>query len=239
MIPLRGLNPTRRVPVITILLIAVNAVVFFYELSLNARGQRSLFLQFGLVPATVTRNLTPTAALTFITSMFLHGDWLHIGGNMLYLYIFGNNIEDRLGLVRFILFYFLGGIVAGLSQIVINPASPAPMIGASGAIAGILGGYIVLYPRARIKTLILFWYFIRVVELSAAWVLGWWFFLQLLNGVTSIGSYASGGVAVFAHIGGFIVGAILIRVFTLGRRGRDTWWGPPPDQPRNSNRWWD
>lgn len=239
MIPLRDLNSTRRVPVITILLIAVNAVVFFYELSLSARGQQRLFLQFGLVPATVTRNLTPSVALTFITSMFLHGDWLHIGGNMLYLWIFGNNIEDRLGFVRFILFYFLGGIVAGLSQIAIAPASPAPMIGASGAIAGILGGYIVLYPRARIKTLIIFWYFIRVVELSAVWVLGWWFFLQLLSGVTSIGSYASGGVAVFAHIGGFIVGAILIRVFTLGGRGRDTWWGPPPDQPRNSNRWWD
>ena len=238
MIPLRDINPTRRVPVMTILLIAINALVFFYELSLSQRGLQQLTLRYGLVPARVTAGLTRDTTLTFVTSMFLHGDWLHILGNMLYLWIFGNNVEDRLGIVRFIVFYFVTGFAAGMAQVLIAPSSSVPMIGASGAIAGVLGGYIVLYPRARVQTLVIFWFFIRVIELSAAWVLGWWFVLQLLNGVFALQGASQGGVAFFAHIGGFIGGAILITVFTLGR-SRDAWWTAPSDQPRRSDRWWD
>jgi membrane associated rhomboid family serine protease len=142
-----------------------------------------------------------------------------------------------LGAVRFILFYFLGGLAAAALQVVIDPSSPIPMIGASGAIAAVLGAYIVLYPRARVQTLIILFIFIQVVNIPAAILLGWWFLLQLFNAFVSIGG--SGGVAFFAHIGGFIAGAILIRLFTIGRRP-DDWWRPPAEpfaQPRN--RWWE
>jgi membrane associated rhomboid family serine protease len=240
MIPLRDKNPTSHVPVMTIILIAVNALVFFYELSLGDAGMNQLVLQYGLVPARITGNLNEQSALTFITSMFLHGGWLHILGNMLYLWIFGNNIEDRLGIIRFTLFYFVCGIIAGLAQVAIDPASPLPMIGASGAIAGVLGGYIVLWPRARIQTLIFLVYIVNVVELPAAWVLGFWFALQLLNGVFSLGAdTATGGVAFFAHVGGFIAGALLIKIFDLGRGGGSVWWTPATETPRRSDRWWD
>jgi membrane associated rhomboid family serine protease len=229
MIPLRDLNPTRRVPLITMALIAVNVLVFLYEQSLSARGLTRLFLQYGVTPARFFDGaVSGDDALTLLTSMFLHGGWLHVGGNMLYLWIFGNNIEDRLGAARFIAFYFLTGFAAGLLQIVIAPSSMTPMVGASGAIAGILGGYIVLFPRARVQTLVFIFIFIQVVSVPAVLLLGWWFFLQLFNGVMSLGGYAHGGVAFFAHIGGFIAGAILIRFFTVGRNP-DDWWRPPAD----------
>ncbi len=239
MIPLRDLNPTRRVPIATIALIGINVLVFAYELSLSSRGQQRLFTQYGVVPARLTDgNITANDALTLVTSMFLHGDLLHIGGNMLYLWIFGNNIEDRLGIVRYILFYFLAGFAAGLTQVLMDPTSKLPMIGASGAIAGILGGYIILYPRARVQTLIFFGFWIQVVNVSAMILLGWWFFLQILNAFLALGAYQQGGVAVFAHIGGFIFGIILISIFTLGRRGGD-WLAPPPERVGRSDRWWD
>ena len=169
-------------------LIAVNVLVFLYEQTLSARGLTRLFLQYGATPARFfDGNVSAGDALTLVTSMFLHDGWLHIGGNMLYLWIFGNNIEDRLGAVRFIAFYFLTGFAAGLLQIVIDPSSRAPMIGASGAIAGILGGYIVLFPRARVQTLVILFIFIQVVSVPAVLLLGWWFFLQLFNGVMSLG----------------------------------------------------
>jgi len=229
MIPLRDINPTRRVPLITVIFIAVNVLVFLYEQTLSERGLTRLFLQYGATPAHFFDGAVSVSdALTLITSMFLHGGWLHIGGNMLYLWIFGNNIEDRLGAVRFIAFYFLTGLAAGFLQIVIDPSSRSPMVGASGAIAGVLGGYIVLFPRARVQTLVFFFIFVQVVSVPAVLLLGWWFFLQLLNGVMSLGEYASGGVAFFAHIGGFIAGAMLICIFTVGRRA-DDWWRPPPD----------
>jgi membrane associated rhomboid family serine protease len=240
MIPLRDMNPTRRLPVMTIILIAVNVIVFLYTNSLNARAQTRFFIDYGLIPLKITATLNTTTALTFITSMFLHGGWLHIGGNMLYLWVFGNNIEDRLGIIRFTLFYIVCGIIAGLAQVAIDPTAPIPQIGASGAIAGVLGGYIVLFPRARIQTLLILFYFIRIVELSAVWVLGFWFVLQVINGVTSAGQ---GDVAFFAHIGGFIAGAILIKVFCIGTSGPIDWLSRSPnpsiDQPRNPNRWWD
>lgn len=240
MIPLRDLNPTRRVPLITLLLIAANVLVFLYEQSLSDRGLQRLILQYGTLPTRFTDgSITPNDLLTVFTSMFLHGGWLHVGGNMLYLWIFGNNIEDRLGIIRFILFYFLGGIAAAALQIIIDPTSPVPMIGASGAIAGVLGGYIVLYPRARVQTLIFIFIFIQVVSVPAAILLGWWFFLQLLNGFLSLGSSAGGGVAFFAHIGGFIAGVVMIKLFTLGRQP-DDWWQPPPTNwpPAPSNDRW-
>jgi membrane associated rhomboid family serine protease len=238
MIPLRDINPIHRVPVMTVIFIAVNVLVFLYEQTLSARGFQRFVVQYGVTPLRFTDgSITSGDAVTLITSMFIHDGWLHIGGNMLYLWIFGNNIEDRLGAVRFIVFYFLGGLAAAALQVVINPSSPIPMIGASGAIAAVLGAYIVLYPRARVQTLIFFFIFIQVVNIPAAILLGWWFLLQLFNAVFSVGS--SGGVAFFAHIGGFIAGAILIRIFTIGRRP-DDWWRPPTDPfGRTGNRWWE
>lgn len=239
MIPLRDLNPTKRVPVITIILIGLNVLAFLYEQTLSARGMDRFILQYGTVPARFTDgSITSTDVLTLFTSMFLHAGWLHIAGNMLYLWIFGNNIEDRLGIIRFIVFYFLGGIAAAALQIIIDPTSRVPMIGASGAIAGVLGGYIVLYPRAKVQTLI-FFIFIQVINLPAVILLGVWFFLQLINGFLSLDSGASGGVAFFAHIGGFIAGMVLIRLFTLGRRA-DDWWQPPPTNwpPTQANGKW-
>lgn len=240
MIPLRDINPTRRVPVITVVFIAINVVVFLYEQTLSERNLTRLFLQYGVVPARFfDGNLTLNDGLTLITSMFLHGGWLHVGGNLLYLWIFGNNIEDRLGAVRFIGFYLITGFVASALQIISEPSSRLPMIGASGAIAGVLGGYIVLFPRARVQTLIIFFIFVQVVSVPASLLLGWWFLIQLFNGVMSLGDYSSGGVAFFAHIGGFIAGVILIRIFTVGRRP-DDWWRPPSDPfGRTSNRWWE
>jgi membrane associated rhomboid family serine protease len=244
MIPLRDNNPTRRTPILTIILIIINVAVFLYTNSLSARAQALVFRDYGLIPLKITAALSATTAQTFITSMFLHGGWLHIAGNMLFLWIFGNNIEDRLGKIRFILFYVVCGILAGLAQIAIDPKSPIPEIGASGAIAGVLGGYIVLFPRAKVKTLIFIWYFIRIADISAVWVLGLWFVLQVANGFTA---YGQSDVAFFAHIGGFIAGAILIKVFGVGAGGSTAWYGSPPtdlsipsiDQPRSSGKWWD
>jgi membrane associated rhomboid family serine protease len=247
MIPLRDNNPTRRTPIITIILIALNVVVFLYTNSLSLRAQSVVYRDYGLIPLKITATLNATTVLTFFTSMFLHGGWLHIGGNMLFLWIFGNNIEDRLGKIRFILFYAVCGVIAGLAQIAIDPRSPVPEIGASGAIAGVLGGYIVLFPRAKVKTLIFIWYFIRIVEISAVWVLGMWFVLQLVNGLSELGAYGQSDVAFFAHIGGFLAGVILIKVFGIGTGGTAAWYGspsidqtiPPIDQPRPSGKWWD
>jgi membrane associated rhomboid family serine protease len=240
MIPLRDLNPARRVPIMTLVLIGLNALVFLYEQSLSVNGLQRLIVQYGAVPARFTDGvITASDGLTLLTSMFLHGGWLHIIGNMLYLWIFGNNIEDRLGPIRFVVFYLLTGVAAGVLQIVIDPTSRTPMIGASGAIAGVLGGYIVLYPRARVITLVFIFFFVQVVSIPAVILLGWWFLIQLFNGVLSLGDYASGGVAFFAHVGGFVAGVILIRVFTLGRRSDDWWRFPTEGRARPSDQWWD
>jgi membrane associated rhomboid family serine protease len=148
-----------------------------------------------------------------VTSQFLHGGWLHLGGNMLYLWIFGNNVEDRFGRTRFLAFYLLGGILAALSQVAIDPSSPVPTIGASGAIAATLGAYLVLFPRARVTTLVFLGFFYQLIDVPAIAVLGFWFVLQLVDGLTSLGSVQTGGgVAFFAHIGGFVFGAVLARV---------------------------
>jgi membrane associated rhomboid family serine protease len=162
---------------------------------------------------------------TLITSQFLHGGWLHILGNMLYLWIFGNNVEDRFGRLGFLLFYLFGGALAGLSQVAIDPTSNVPTIGASGAIAATLGAYLVLFPRARVTTLVFLGFFYQLIDVPALIVLGFWFVLQLVDGLASLGATQSGGgVAFFAHIGGFVAGAVIARV-AVGVGGRLR--GPP------------
>jgi membrane associated rhomboid family serine protease len=207
--PLRDENPTSRFPAVTVALIAANVAVFLFQVA-RPHGLEQAVLRFGAVPYLIThvRAAAETAAvpplLTLLTSMFLHGSLFHLLGNMLYLWIFGNNIEDRLGPFRFTLFYLASGVAAALTHVVFEPASRVPMIGASGAIAGVLGAYALTFPRARVRTLVFLFFYIDVVAVPAALILGLWFFLQLLN----VGM--GGGVAWFAHIGGFVAGMLLI-----------------------------
>jgi membrane associated rhomboid family serine protease len=217
MIPLRDANPTNRTPVVTIALIVINVLVYLYEWLISAEPAQMMafFDQWAIIPQQLTNNFTPEV-ITIFTAMFLHGSWLHLGGNMLYLWIFGDNIEDRLGPVRYIIFYLLGGIGATVAQVAINPNSAIPNVGASGAIAGVLGGYLLLYPKARITTLV----FRFITQVPAYVVLGFWFVLQLFQGVGSLSvptDADTGGVAFFAHVGGFVVGLVLIRPFLIGR----------------------
>lgn len=239
MIPFRDDNPSRGIPFVTITLIAINALVFFYQLSLSERGQLEFMYAAALIPREATTNLIATIP-DFFTAMFMHGGWLHIVGNMLYLWIFGDNIEEKLGHFLYVPFYLACGIAASVAQIAINPTSQIPTLGASGAIAGVLGAYLVLFPNARVQTLILFGGFGRVAQVPAVWLLGFWFVMQLLPGFASIG-VEGGGVAYFAHIGGFIAGAAAIWVYaqatgipTLGQRGRqdsETTYRDPWQQP--------
>jgi len=214
MIPLRDRNPSGTFPLVTVAIIAACTVVFFYELAAPSLNQ--LFATYALVPARVTLGLengSPLGALTpFLTSMFLHGGWLHLIGNMWYLWIFGDNVEDTLGPVRYILFYFLCGIAAGVAHVLVSPGSAVPTVGASGAIAGVLGGYASLFPRARIVTLIPIVFYFSIVELPALVVLALWFVIQGLSGFLSLGAAGSTGVAWGAHVGGFLAGIVLVRI---------------------------
>jgi membrane associated rhomboid family serine protease len=234
-IPLRDANPTRRTPVVTIALIVACFAAFAYELGLQADGGMAALEGFvrtwGVVPtalidAWASGDLLGQPVLGLITSQFLHGGWLHLLGNMLYLWIFGNNIEDRLGRLWFLLFYLAGGVAAALAQVAIDPASDVPMIGASGAIAATLGAYLVLYPRARITSLVFLGFFYQLIDVPAIVVLAFWFVLQLIDGLASLGVASSGGgVAFFAHIGGFVFGAALALLIrgaggARGARGR-------------------
>ncbi len=219
MLPLRDFIPTRRFPVLTVGIIVVNIIAFAYELLAEASGTLDqTFYTMGVVPFEVTNNFGPAVALSFITSMFLHGGFMHIAGNMLYLWIFGNNVEDSMGRGRFLVFYLMTGSVASIAQVLARPDSPLPTIGASGAIAGVLGAYIVLFPNARVQTLIFLGYFARMAQLPALSVLGFWFVLQLFNGLLAFGMMQMGGVAWFAHVGGFVAGLLLVRLFAVGRR---------------------
>ena len=234
MIPLRDRNPTRRTPIVTIGLIVACFIAFALELSITASGGDAalerFFEQWGAVPARITSALEAGdyfggATLGMITSMFLHGGWLHILGNMLYLWIFGNNVEDRLGRIPFLVFYLVGGITAALTQVVIDPHSTVPLVGASGAIAAALGVYLVLFPGARILSLVFLGFFYQLLEVPALIILGFWFVLQLISGAAALGATtAQGGVAFFAHIGGFALGVVvglLLRVVGAGTaRGR-------------------
>ena len=216
MIPIRDLNPIRTTPMVNIGLIVANVLVFLWELSKGPALQRTL-MQIAFVPERfwIPGHIGFDLASVFI-SMFLHGGWLHLGGNMLYLWIFGDNIEDRLGHAKYLAFYLSCGFLATISHAFINPQSELPSVGASGAIAGVLAGYIVLYPRARVMTFIPLGFFLALRELPALLVLGLWFVMQLFVGVASIANVSAqemGGVAYFAHIGGFVAGLILIFLF--------------------------
>ena len=216
MLPLKDLNPTRRIPVITYALIAVNVLVFLWEQSIPLNELEGLFMRLSVVPTFVLQDpLSLDTLLDFVRSMFFHGGWAHLMGNMLYLWLFGDNLEDRMGVVLYLFLYFLGGFVASLTQIIVNPNSLVPMIGASGAIAGVLGGYLILFPGVRVRGIILLGLFARTAEWPAWGVLGLWFILQLFNGAVALGvqTGATGGIAFFAHIGGFITGFILTWIF--------------------------
>jgi membrane associated rhomboid family serine protease len=220
MIPLRDLNPRRTAPVATVVLIALNVLFFLYELALGE--QLDPFLNsVAFVPGRYFAEGLDLSQLgemftSATLSMFLHGGWMHLIGNMLFLWIFGDNVEDRLGHLRFILFYLLAGYAAFLAQAWADPQSDLPSIGASGAISGVLGAYLLLYPRARIVTLVFFGFFFRLLEVPALVFLPFWFLLQFISGVASLNvasSSSAGGVAWFAHVGGFITGLVLLPLF--------------------------
>ncbi len=220
MIPIRDINPTRRFPLITVGLIGLNILVFVFELLLPSEGMLDSFAYtWGLVPSELTQ-LNPVAFVTVFTSMFIHSGFMHLASNMLYLWVFGDNIEWALGRARFILFYFLCGIGAAMGQVLIGPRSTIPMVGASGAISGVLGAYLLLYPRVEVETLVFMGYFTRLIRLPALVVLGMWIVLQLFSGFLSLGMEATGGVAFFAHIGGFFTGLVLVGILKR-RRGRE------------------
>jgi len=240
-IPLRDANPTRRRPVVTIGLIAACIAVFGYELLVQASegdaGLARLFATYGLVPADLTghgggpADLGAGGVFSVVSSMFLHGDPLHIGFNMLYLWIFGNNIEDRLGHLGFLIFYLAGGVVAAATQVLVDPTSAIPVIGASGAIAAVLGAYLVLFPGARVLSVIYFGLFFQLIQVPAVVLLGFWFIVQVFGSVVSLGPQgSSGGVALFAHVGGFIAGVV------VGLLALRTGSGVPPRSPRPTDR---
>jgi len=219
MIPLRDIIPSRTTPVVTIALIVVNVLVFLYELSLG-RGVDAFTLYWGLVPAAFSW-------VTVLTSMFLHGGFLHVAGNMLYLWIFGDNVEDRMGHGRFLVFYLLCGVAAALAQTITAPDSLVPMVGASGAIAGVMGAYFVLYPKSRIVTLVPLFFFFQIIEVPAILFLGIWFLMQFVSGLGSIVTVAArstGGIAFWAHVAGFVAGISGVVVFRRPERQRVEWW---------------
>ena len=230
MIPLRDANPSGTRPLVTQGLIGLNLLVFLYELALGDRLDQFLLI-YGLVPAKVTYlgevaglSLVPDVAVPALTSIFLHGGWLHLLGNMWYLWIFGDNVEDRLGHFRFLVFCLLCGLSAGAAQVLANPYSGLPTIGASGAIAGVLGAYMICFPMARILTLVPIFFFFQFIELPAFLVLFFWFILQFFNGTLALAAPVMGGVAWWAHIGGFLAGMLLIRLFPRCSRARQTYY---------------
>jgi membrane associated rhomboid family serine protease len=221
MIPIRDQIPTRRAPLVNYILIAANVLVFLFQV-LAGPYEEALVYQFALVPGNLLRNPGLGDLTDFFTSMFMHAGLAHLGGNMLYLWIFGDNVEDRMGHGRYLLFYLSGGVIASLAHIFTNPNSQIPTVGASGAIAAVLGAYLVLYPRSRVLTLVPLGFFIRLTMVPASIVLGLWFVLQLFNGVLSLGGPDVGGVAFWAHIGGFGAGALLAKIFV--RRAEPDYW---------------
>ena len=232
MIPLSDDNPAGLKPIVTWSLIALCIAVFFWQLSFNEREAEALVFNLGFVPrnlfdhaVTETVYGIPWPWLTLLTSMFLHGGFLHLGGNMLYLWIFGNNVEDAMGHARFLLFYLTCGIAAALTEGMVNPHSPLPMLGASGAISGVLAAYVLIYPRARITVIIPLGILLYPTKISAFYVVGFWFLLQLLN---VVGTTPGGpGTAWWAHVGGFLAGMALtpfLSTFPLfGRYTRGPW----------------
>jgi membrane associated rhomboid family serine protease len=226
LIPIKDLNPARRTAYVTHAIMVLCVLVFLWQLAWQVDGMQRAIFGLGLIPGVVTGSaelaprlvLVPPSA-TFLTSMFLHAGWLHLAGNLLYLWIFGNNVEDRLGHLRFLLFYLGCGVAAAVAQIAPDPGSTVPMVGASGAISGVLGAYLVLFPRARVVVFIPI-SFMLLHEIRAFWLLVIWFGLQL---VSAVAAPAGAGVAWWAHIGGFVAGAVL--ALPLVRRRRPGPWG--------------
>lgn len=220
MIPLTDDNPTTKIPLTCYTIIAINIFVFINQF---LTGMDVYVYRYGIIPYEITHfmEISQNPALrtpfpnifTIISSMFIHGGFLHIASNMLFLWIFGDNVEELMGSFRFLLFYLLSGLVAAFAQIIIAPSSTIPMVGASGAIAGVLGAYFLKFPRARVKVLIVFFFFIQVVAVPAVIVLGIWFLMQIMSGFSSLGALDMGGVAWFAHIGGFVAGLIFVNKF--------------------------
>lgn len=228
MFPIRDHNPSERMPFVTYGLMAANIVIFLSYVALfsDARAINGFFATYALVPAEVSAGLE---FQTLLTSMFLHGGWMHLAGNMLFLYIFGDNLEDAFGHLGFAAFYIMAGIGAGLVHVFIDPSSPVPTVGASGAIAGVMGGYLLLFPKARVDILLIIVVFVRIFPVPAWVMLGLWFAFQLFSGVTT--TPGGGGVAYWAHVGGFVIGAILVIPVWLEHGGRGFWrqtHGHPP-----------
>ena len=226
MIPLKDNIPSSRTPLITIGLIVINVLVYLNQLTLPPRAAVRFVYLYGLIPVEISQwqLLVPHPVPlygTILTSMFVHGGLFHLAGNMLYLWIFGDNVEDRLGRFRFLLFYLLSGVGAAAAQILSDPHSKIPMVGASGAISGVLGAYLLLYPHARVVTLVFFGWLVRVIEIRALIVLGFWIVVQLVSGLLTWGAQV-GGVAWFAHVGGFVAG--LVMVIPLRRRAEGPDW---------------
>lgn len=231
MLPLRDATPTTRTPVITLGILAACVLAFGYELLVLVQGGdralNQLITEHGLIPAdlvaaTGTGDLASGALAGLLTHMFLHASWLHLMGNALFLWIFGPRVEGRLGRLRFLAFYLLGGLAAAAGHVLADPASDAPMIGASGAISAVLGGYVVLFPRARIQSLVFLVFFYELIAVPSVVVLGFWFALQLIDGFASLGltAEASGGIAFWAHVGGFVAGLVMtLPLRLLGRPG--------------------
>lgn len=220
MIPLRDLNPRLSTPVVTYALIAVNLAVFLFETSLDEGALKLVVEQHGVVPQVLSEGIVDGRWTTLLSSLFLHGGWLHLLSNMWFLHVFGDNVEERLGHLRYLGFYLLCGGCAAIAQVAMDPSSTVPMVGASGAIAGLLGAYVVLAPNARIVTLVPIFIFVQFVELPAYVFIFVWFGLQLLMGwmaLDDIGD-ATGGIAFFAHIGGFVAGLVLMQWWTKTRR---------------------
>jgi len=219
MLPLRDDQPRYSTPWVTWFLIGMNLLIFFFEAALDPQSLELLIRQFGVVPSHLAALLSgspkyslPTVVVPFFTSLFLHGSWMHVIGNVWFLYIFGDNVEDYLGHFKYLVFYILTGVLAMGAQVVVNLYSTVPAVGASGAIAGVLGAYFVLYPRARVLT----WFFVFVVWVPAWIILGYWFALNFLSGtatVLAVQRQNMGGVAFWAHVGGFASGALLVKIF--------------------------
>ncbi|MEW6108075.1 MAG: rhomboid family intramembrane serine protease [Nitrospirota bacterium] len=219
MIPYKDDNPVRTFPFVTISIIATNIFVFILQMMSDVNG-KTLVYALGAIPhniITFESNQPIHPALTIFTAMFMHGGLFHIAGNMLYLWIFGNNIEDRLGHSRYIMFYLFSGIVAAYAHALTSPDSTIPMIGASGAVSGILGAYILLFPHARVHTIIFLGFFVQIVRIPALIVIGFWAIIQVVNGIITQGLMNQGGVAWFAHIGGFFAGLLTIKLWLLRR----------------------
>jgi membrane associated rhomboid family serine protease len=231
MFPIRDENPHFLTPLVSHGLVVANVLVWALLQRLGSDPQLATSIcQLGLIPGELLQRLPPGSSfplgeghacviqgtpnwITPLSSMFMHGGWMHLIGNMWFLWIFGNNVEDAMGHLRFLVFYLLCGLAAAALQVFSQPDSGIPMVGASGAIGGVMGGYVVLYPRVRVHMLVIFGFYIRTIAVPAAFMLGYWFLLQLLGGAVSLGRHGEGGVAFWAHVGGFAAGALLVLVF--------------------------